>query len=531
MISEQSNVIYAFLTDSDINAVNNDTVSFVSGYASRITFYPNSKKSITIPSTCKYLYFTSKLGNNNYLPKLYKQELSNIREDNTAIYNINNSTHGLNLSLYRIYDRIIDSNNQWYMDNSIHFMSIMLPVKENDKYTVIATNEGPTYYAFLTATNNSVSSGDTPSYVTGYEERYLVPDSTSKTFTIPVGCKFLFLLVSYHPKVFVNNAVLSLADAKKSAEENYSLVYYDEFDTINTHIWKAANFDSPSYASEFLADNKNWYADSSCMVLKLEKRGTKYYGPYISTAKTFAINKGKIEVKVKCNVVNTNLGWCFWTFGQNGNWPDTLEIDLFEKITGNATQYVHYHYKGTDNAEKDLTPTSVSNTEFGTDWHVLAVEWDSDTIITYFDGAKKSNTTINDSKYPFTFPQQLCFNIKCNGSYNTSDAYLFVDYVKVWVDKESSPITGFEQEDMEISVGETAFINPGFVPENCINKAFSLTSSDESIVSVQEFSGNDGGYENHYLMRRITGVSAGTATLTMTSANGATTKTFNVTVS
>ena len=528
MVSGGLSTIYAFLTDSDINAVNTNPVSYVSGYGSRITLEAHTKKTITIPATCKYLYFTSKLGNNNFLPTLYKQGLSNIREEKVSLNDISDSIYGLDLSLYRDYNRVINGSNKWYMNDQTVFHSKTLPVKEGDTYTIITNERGASYYAFLTGTDNNAKSLDIPSYVTGYEERYIVKENSSCTFTIPEDCSYLYLYVQYSPEVYVNNKILSIADIKNSSSDNYSLVYYDEFDTINTDIWKATNFNSPSYASEFLADNKNWYADSSCMVLKLEKRGSVYYGPYISTAKTFAINKGKIEVKVKCNVVNTNLGWCFWTFGQNGNWPDTLEIDLFEKITTRDVQYVHYHYKGTDNENKDFTPTSVTMNEFGTDWHIMSVEWDSETITIYYDGERKSVTTVNDSTYPFTFPQQLCFNIKCNGSYNAGDAYLFVDYVKVWVDKESSPITGFEQEDIEISVGEGVFINPGFVPENCINKAFSLTSSDESIVSVQEFAGNN---DNHYLMRRITGVSAGTATLTITAANGATTKTFNVTVS
>jgi hypothetical protein len=526
IIAGEQICLYSLLTDADIDAVQNTPPSFVSGYNGRITVNAHTSATITIPSTCKYICFISYSADRTvcFLPELYLHGSSNIKKGVEKNYSMSESMYGIDLSLYYTYNRVITGDGHWLCDSA--FESKALPVNEGDVLTIIGNKDGVTYYAFLTSTDNACETGDTPSFVTGYTKRYGVNAGGMRNAIIPSGCKYLFILTDNIPEIYVNNkALIELVNKEKSS---YSLVYNEDFDNgIDTNFWRPIEM-SWNYASRCYADNKNWYADSSCMVLKLENRNGTYYAPYISTAKTFAINKGKIEVRVKCNVTNTNLGWCFWTFGQNAPWPAALEIDLYEKIVGDDTQYVHYHYVDTNNENVDLKPTSVTSSAFGNDWHTLGVEWGGNVLITYYDGVQTSITTLSDSKYPITYPQQLCFNIKCNSQYSGGDAYLFVDYVKVWVAKEESPITSFEQNDLSLSVGESTYINPTFVPSNCINKAFTLTSNNASVVSVQEY---EGGYENHYLQRKITAVSAGTATLTITAANGSVTKTFTVTVS
>ena len=528
-VTSNNSCIYAFLTSADINYAHNTTPSFVSGLTGRRTIPANSKWTITIPSTCTYIYMHAYTNtwNTCYLPEISLHGASNIKKMQVPLDKTKLCLFGIDLSLYYKYNRVISASNHWYMASGVTFSSVMIPVNEGDSFTIIGNKNSAQYYAFLTSTDNGAQSADTPSFVTGYERRYAINAGEKVSFTIPADCKFLFLQTNYPPMVYINNKALDIA-AVDDSNTTYNLVYDEDFNNgIDENIWKPVQWGEGmgSYANVVFADDKNWYADSSCMVLKLEKRGNKYYAPYISTAQTFAINKGKIEVRVKCSIADVNLGWCFWTFGQNGNWPDTLEIDLYEKITGNATQYVHYHYKNSG-GNVDATPVSVPYTDF-TDWHTLAVEWDATKARTFYDGEQTSEYSFADSIYPLTYPQQLCFNIKCNSSYNGGDAYLFVDYVKVWVDKDSSPIIGFTQADIALSIDESVYVNPTFLPTDCINRAFSLTSSDEDIVRVREWANDK---ENHFLLRMITGVAAGTATLTMTAANGSTIKTFTVTV-
>lgn len=528
IVAGENICIYSFLTNADLTAKNNSAVSFVTGYKGRIIVSANQRKAITIPTSCKYICFTSHIADINFLPKLYKKSSSNIIDNVGDVNKIKDAVFGKDISLYMSWDRAISGSNKWDVPSAAKYQSKIIPVNEGDFMTLFANSQIAQHYAFLTATDSSAENGSNVSFVAGYETRYEVVGGRAD-FVIPQGCKFLYILTAEETDIFINNKPLQNLNSANNDESNYNLVYCNDFnDGIDGDFWKAVEWEGQmgSYTSRVLADDNNWYADSGCMVLKLEKRNGIYYGPYISTAKTFAINKGKIEVRVKCNVVNSALGWCFWTFGQNAVWPVPLEIDVFEKITNSDVQSVHYHYKGTDNTNKDVKPTSVTMNEFGTDWHTLGVEWDGFRIKTYYDGVMKSDTTISDSLYPFTYPQQLCFNIKCK-DYDAGDAFLFVDYVKVWVDKDESPIIGFEQDDITLSVGGSTYINPTFVPSDCINKAFALTSDNENIVSVEEY---EGGHENHFLQRKIVGVAAGVAHLTITAANGSTTKTFTVTV-
>ena len=92
-----------------------------------------------------------------------------------------------------IFPRILKSNLKWSLsplNNEYDASHICIPVKENDEVIIKANVNNPSYYAFLKAHNYYNPNIDD----TVDNARYSIEKNTSDIITIPVGCKYLYIL-------------------------------------------------------------------------------------------------------------------------------------------------------------------------------------------------------------------------------------------------------------------------------------------------------------------------------------------------
>ncbi|GHU68432.1 hypothetical protein FACS189413_05290 [Bacteroidia bacterium] len=182
---------------------------------------------------------------------------------------------------------------------------------------------------------------------------------------------------------------------------------------------------------------------------------------------------GRIEARVKVPGPNRGSWPAVWMMPQDnrwGNWPNSGEIDIMEHV-GYAPEQSHftahtatYHDKGTGG----LRSKALDTPRVYDDFHVFAIEWDTEGIYWYFDDHlpyhqraahefyNESNGSSDDWKvWPFQRDFYLILGLSYGGGWggrNGVDYQLpmeyLVDYVRVY--KESVAITTVREEEINI---------------------------------------------------------------------------------
>ena len=173
-----------------------------------------------------------------------------------------------------------------------------------------------------------------------------------------------------------------------------------------------------------------------------------YTSARLKTQGLFAQAYGRIEARIK--IPQGQGMWpAFWMLGQDissAGWPKCGEIDIMENI-GKEPGTIHgsLHGPSTTGRTADLTaifklPPGQS---FADDFHLYAVEWDSDTVRFYVDS--NLYATFHSSEWPaggkwvFDHPFFIILNIAVGGDWPGSPdestkfpQTMLVDYVRVY---------------------------------------------------------------------------------------------------
>ena len=367
----------------------------------------------------------------------------------------------------------------------------------------------------------------------------------------------------------------------------YDTVLFDDFNEFNSDIWTRIIADPPvegNYNSRFYTTEANAYVDDSCLVLKCYKgdsgdNGTHkdiddnilpndYLASYVSTGSSLAISAGRISAKIKTSELSGHNAFpcAFFTFGQNGLWSYAHEMDIFEiiqyvltssktvggevfergSILTTNTSHVHStNSNGVDVNTIAYNDIKYANNDGGTieddytayttasgndnEWHIYTAEWDTDQIKLYIDdilvkvvNAKTVDAVNMAGTVGFYYPQDIRFNIKALAS-ELDEGYMFVDWVKVEA-LNKTPCTSISNNNIGLTVDGSKYIYPTF-NSNCSNKAFTMTTDDDTIISIKTVTVSTGN-----VVHLITGLAEGTATVNIVAANGIVESSFTVTV-
>jgi len=173
----------------------------------------------------------------------------------------------------------------------------------------------------------------------------------------------------------------------------------------------------------------------------------QYTSARLKTAGVFEQKYGRFEARIK---VPRGQGiWpAFWMLGNDigtVGWPTCGEIDIMENI-GREPSIVHgtLHGPGYSGATPLTGSYTLPNAQkFADDFHVFAVEWESNQIRFYVDGVlyqtKKSTDVPGGTRWVFDHPFFLLLNTAVGGNWpGYPDAttvfpqQMLVDYVRVY---------------------------------------------------------------------------------------------------
>jgi beta-glucanase (GH16 family) len=200
---------------------------------------------------------------------------------------------------------------------------------------------------------------------------------------------------------------------------------------------------------------QNAYQENGNLVIKvLQEKYTgadgiarNYTSARLKTQGKFAQTYGRFEARIK---IPRGQGiWpAFWMLGDDIDkvgWPDCGEIDIMENI-GREPELIHgtIHGPGYSGAKGIGAPFGLPTAaRLAGDFHVYAVEWETDVIRFYVDDHLYETRTRSDlpkgTKWAYDHPFFLLLNVAVGGSWpgnpdvsTVLPQTMLVDYVRVY---------------------------------------------------------------------------------------------------
>jgi beta-glucanase (GH16 family) len=226
----------------------------------------------------------------------------------------------------------------------------------------------------------------------------------------------------------------------------YQLVWSDEFNgtSVNTGNWNLDN-GNPGVNNEkeyYQAANATVTGGNLVITARQQSMGGQpYTSSKLNSYGKFSITYGRIEARIKMPMVQGT--WpAFWMLGNSINqgtpWPDCGEIDIMEHVNTTNTNLGTMHWNG---GSGHVQYGSSITTTPG-DFHVYAVEWDTQSIRWYVDNTLYVTGNIANNinnTGAFHNPFYIILNLAIGGDLpgNTIDngslpTTMMVDYVRVY---------------------------------------------------------------------------------------------------
>lgn len=240
-------------------------------------------------------------------------------------------------------------------------------------------------------------------------------------------------------------AGLVMAAAGLAQAQSWQLVWSDEFNgsigpnwVFETGAGGWGNNELQYYRRE------NATVENGALVITAKREnfgGASYTSARMKTQGLKTFRFGRIEARMK---LPSFLGaWpAFWMLGANlpqVGWPASGEIDVMEHVNDENKVYGTIHWQDHIGAYAQYGGNTATTV---TDWHVYAVEWDTNTIRWFVDGNKYHEVNIaNGVNGTDEFQKDffLLLNFAVGGNwpgFNVNNAALparmYVDYVRVY---------------------------------------------------------------------------------------------------
>ena len=238
-------------------------------------------------------------------------------------------------------------------------------------------------------------------------------------------------------------------------ESDWNLIFEDEFNgtSLDTNKWHTGFWwaDADLYCTIEPNNELQLYTPWNVIIedgmLKLRAQEENLVWPF--NGELFHYTSGMVMTGGRINKIDP--GFTF-TYGYaearikvpsgQGLWPafwmmpadykSKPEIDIMEILGHTPNIYrMHYHHSGGSLGENWDGP------DFSQDWHVIAVNWDSDEIVWYVDGVE--HFRFEDASAISSEPMYLLLNLAVGGDWpgapNASTPfpnYSEIDYIRVW---------------------------------------------------------------------------------------------------
>ncbi len=238
--------------------------------------------------------------------------------------------------------------------------------------------------------------------------------------------------------------------------QNLSLVWAEEFNYIglpDSAFWDyeeglVRNNEAQYYT---VSRKENAWVDNGVLTITARRedyQGANYTSASLKSAGKMDWQYGRFEIRAKIDVRNGM--WPAWWMLGYGKWPENGEIDIMEyyrgKILANAAWKKNDNQKWTaswDSSSRSLSSLKNINPNWENEFHVWSMDWNSNTIRLYVDGALMNEVDLSgiqnpDGGKPFDNLKYMLVNLAIGGN-NGGDpsntvfpAKYEVDYIRVY---------------------------------------------------------------------------------------------------
>lgn len=322
----------------------------------------------------------------------------------------------------------------------------------------------------------------------------------SYTFTVPANITKILICATGDSSTAITGTLKENGSSSSSLLDSSGAYVIDDFSgsSVDTNKWGyelgyVRNNETQKYT------NTNAEINDGILALRGKKASDgSWTSASIISKGHFAFMYGKIEAKVRACNYNGSFG-AFWTLGdsfefgykENGS-PDTLgewwaycgEFDVMEFYNGKLTC-------GTFFNEKEESGRVWYNNYPTGDWHVFAMEWNTDgSLVFSIDGNELSRTNATDNR-AFHIPHFILLNQAIGASGGTPDSSTteitqYVDWIKYYplsTDNLVENSSDFELEATDFNdSSHNCVVRPKF-NDNCINKSITWQSNNTSLVT------------------------------------------------
>ncbi|MFT7559181.1 MAG: beta-glucanase (GH16 family) [Flavobacteriales bacterium] len=261
-------------------------------------------------------------------------------------------------------------------------------------------------------------------------------------------------------------------DPTRGCGEVRNLVWSDEFDSINLNDWTHdvggegwGNSELQYYTDGNNASTRfDTQANSNVLVMEARSGNPANYSCWYGTcdytsSKLITAGKqefmhGRIEARLK--VPQTQGVWpAFWMLGNNiesVNWPTSGEIDIMEHV-GFEPQLSHGALHGPGySGNTPIFGTNSIGENIDLNFHVYAVEWDTNGVTWYVDDVEFYSVTRQEvevhGNWVFDHEFYLLLNVAVGGGWpgspdgsSTFPQQMLVDYVRVYQDSDNNQVS------------------------------------------------------------------------------------------
>lgn len=307
---------------------------------------------------------------------------------------------------------------------------------------------------------------------------------------ISVAMVFAMILTSMELSPYF----LRITDAE-AADSKYTLVWSDEFNgsSLDTNYWTYEYGNNGGWGNnelQYYTDSQEncFVSDGALHIVAKEDSaysGYNYTSTRIKTSGKVSVKYGRVEARIK--VPQANGVWpAFWMLGESigtVGWPKCGEIDIMECVNNDYTTYGTAHWDADGHAQYGQS-TKVANMD--TEYHVYAVEWDSEYIYWYVDDTLYNTIFIGDGTTLEEMHDEyfIILNVAVGGNWpgfnidSNFNQEMTVDYVRVYEQ------TGSSSADRESSDGSTATGN--LLSDTALSNSANNWYGDASVI----FNGN-----------------------------------------
>lgn len=234
--------------------------------------------------------------------------------------------------------------------------------------------------------------------------------------------------------------------------DGWKLVWNEEFDgsSINLKNWTydlGAGGWGNNEAEYYTNRSENARIENGNLIVEARQEkyeGADYTSARLKTQGLQTFQYGRVETRLKVPK-GAGLWPALWMLGvdiNEVNWPNCGEIDIMEYI-GKEPDLIMgtLHGPGYSGAS-GITKWNRQNHNIADDYHTFAIEWQSDQIVWFYDGAQYhsvSRSDVGNRKWILDHPFFILINMAVGGQLagpvatdTVFPAQLLVDYVRVY---------------------------------------------------------------------------------------------------